>query len=155
MTWTSLVPNRCCRTRSNGVRDPQGLRDGDRSTLVVEKPFSQLLLLLSGERVVAELADNEEEALRTGNEFIAEEVEKEGMVGDWDSLRSRSVLGSNISFPCSNLVVSSMTLFSSSCERALLDTSRLLWSTCSEGISTAGMFCITSLALILAFALLS
>jgi hypothetical protein len=137
------------------VRDPErwGLRDEDRSTLAVEKTLPELLLLLSGERATGEpldVADKEEETLRAGNEFIADEIEKEGMVGDWDRLDSRSILGSKISFslsPCSDLMLSSMSFFSSP---ALLDISRLFSSTCSEDIFN--ILGITSLAL--AFALL-
>jgi hypothetical protein len=60
--------------------------------LTVEKTLPELLLLVSGEQAIGDLADKEEETFRVGNEFIADEVEKEGMVGDWDRLESRSVV---------------------------------------------------------------
>jgi hypothetical protein len=91
----------------------------------------ELILHVLGETATGEPLDRvekEEETLRAGKEFIVDEIEKEGMVGDWDRLESRSVLDSNASFPlspCSDLVVviSWMISFSSSCEHALLDRS--------------------------------
>lgn len=121
--------------------------------MVVTKTLPIFLSVLSGERAIGEpldLADGVEETFRAGNEFIADEVEKEGMVGDWDRLESRSVLGSVTSFsmsPCPDVVISSMMFSSFSCEYALSDTSRLFSSTCSEDIlAIFNILGITSLA---------
>jgi hypothetical protein len=53
-------------------------------------PPPELPLLVAGETAIGELlAGKDGEALRTGNEFIADEVENEGMVGDSDRSESR------------------------------------------------------------------
>ena len=81
---------------------------------------------------------------------MADEVEKEGMVGDWDRMESRSVSGTVTSFslsPCPDVDISLITFSSLSCEYASLDTSRLFSSTFSEDILTIfNILGITSLA---------